>query len=739
MKKPLSLIILCLLNTVFEASMAIAVTSTQRLELKADHFTMADGLISNTVRSIIQDSIGYLWFGTTNGYSRYDGYDFIPYADSLVSPDMHNQKIVAYTQDGTRWLAVFGEGLHITNAQTGLDVFYQAGKDSPIISNNIKAIYADRSGSIWIGYEFYGLTHLRPGRPTGFHYWPMTEDQSGDGNTIRMADRIGEHLYIGNRNKTLYCFHANDTTFLSPTRTYSAVSHPYCVMEDEAGRLQLIGTRAGGIETVMDNSTETHQAERDNTIADDHIYSMHRDQQGRLWIGTFGGGLDLRNGSNDYRHFLQCDNDTRHIRDIVEEPSGRLWVSTGAGLYSFLPDELLADTTAYLRYNHANGALPGDKTRTLFIDSHQRLFVSVAGEGFVTADLTQSPITFQSWHPMSGAGALPIVQAFAEDLHGNIWVGTEHGLARFEPETGTFRNYFPSRQLAGNVFEEQTGVTLPNGLILFGSHQGLMSFDPDQLTVDELAPTVHLTALNTSDADVQMRFTSFNYAPLSADRFSYRLEGYDRQWSEPSVDNTATYKHLAPGHYVLSVRAISASGIEGEVQQFAFILPTPWYRTWWAWMLYLLILASIVYYIVRLNQEQERLRKRLMLDDQVKKEEPTASVLTPEDQQFRQRIDQIIEEELDNADFTVEDFASKMSMGRTLFFRRIKEVTGYSPKEYLRITRMNRAAQLLVSSGKNVSEVAYSVGMSDPLYFSKCFKQQFGVAPSVYAKNDGNS
>lgn len=77
-----------------------------------------------------------------------------------------------------------------------------------------------------------------------------------------------------------------------------------------------------------------------------------------------------------------------------------------------------------------------------------------------------------------------------------------------------------------------------------------------------------------------------------------------------------------------------------------------------------------------------------------------------------------------------------MGMGRTIFYRKVRGVTGYSPNKYLRIIRLKKAAELLREGTLSVSEVCYKVGMNDPYYFSQCFKQQFGMSPSAYLHKD---
>jgi signal transduction histidine kinase/ligand-binding sensor domain-containing protein/DNA-binding response OmpR family regulator len=135
--------------------------------------------------------------------------------------------------------------------------------------------------------------------------------------------------------------------------------------------------------------------------------------------------------------------------------------------------------------------------------------------------------------------------------------------------------------------------------------------------------------------------------------------------------------------------------------------------------------------IIRIIEQREKIRKRFANDPgffAVHISENEA------DQQFLEKINMIIEKNLDNAQFSVDDFALAMKMGRTLFYKKVKGLSGYSPNEYIRLVRVKKAAELLNTGEYTVAEVAYKVGMNDPFYFSKCFKAQFGVPPSVHLK-----
>ncbi|MDR2804976.1 MAG: response regulator [Dysgonamonadaceae bacterium] len=133
--------------------------------------------------------------------------------------------------------------------------------------------------------------------------------------------------------------------------------------------------------------------------------------------------------------------------------------------------------------------------------------------------------------------------------------------------------------------------------------------------------------------------------------------------------------------------------------------------------------------IIKMIEQREKLRHKFTQEPGIIR---TTICTTDHDNEFIKKINRIIEENLGNPDFSSDTFAQYVNLGRTTFYKKIKGITGYSPKEYIRILRLKKAAELLSSSEMHISEIAYSVGFIDPLYFSRCFKKQFGVMPSLF-------
>ena len=131
----------------------------------------------------------------------------------------------------------------------------------------------------------------------------------------------------------------------------------------------------------------------------------------------------------------------------------------------------------------------------------------------------------------------------------------------------------------------------------------------------------------------------------------------------------------------------------------------------------------------QLIKQREKLRKKFSDDPGM----ITPAICTSEkDKQFADKLQAILEEQISNSEFAVDDLASVMGLGRSTFYRKVRGITGYSPNEYMRIIRMKKAAELLLENRYTVAEVSYKIGIEDPFYFSKCFKQKMGMTPTEY-------
>jgi AraC-like DNA-binding protein len=138
--------------------------------------------------------------------------------------------------------------------------------------------------------------------------------------------------------------------------------------------------------------------------------------------------------------------------------------------------------------------------------------------------------------------------------------------------------------------------------------------------------------------------------------------------------------------------------------------------------------------IVKLIEQREKLQRK---SEQEPGESRYLLYCTEQDRVFMDNISRLIEQNIENGDFSVDDLARSTGTGRTNFYKKVKGLTGHSPNEYIRIIRMKKAAELLTTTNLNISEISYKVGFNSPLYFGKCFKEQFGKSPSQFQKETG--
>lgn len=126
------------------------------------------------------------------------------------------------------------------------------------------------------------------------------------------------------------------------------------------------------------------------------------------------------------------------------------------------------------------------------------------------------------------------------------------------------------------------------------------------------------------------------------------------------------------------------------------------------------------------------LAKGKQLPDRQQELTPSQPQITPFDEEFMQQVMEYMEEQMDNSELTIDDFANKLLLSRTVFYRKLKSIVGLTPVDFIRDIRIKRAVQLIDSGRFNISQVAYMTGFNDPKYFSKCFKKQMGVTPTEY-------
>ena len=266
----------------------------------------------------------------------------------------------------------------------------------------------------------------------------------------------------------------------------------------------------------------------------------------------------------------------------------------------------------------------------LFLDSSGDLWLGTVANGLIRhsrKDNTTSPV--------DGAPC-PDICSIEEDRQGNIWVATMNGLGKYDRTVGAFVNYFEADGIGGNQFSERASCILPDGTLVFGGNHGLTWFNPLDVPQKRSVPLVFqdLKIHNTlvapgedspirtelrEEPDIILRddqdafsisFAALDYSEHERTHYFYMMEGYDHDWVDAGDNHEAYYSNLPAGKYHFRVRITNnnQSIVETEKSLTVRVLP-PWYKTWWAWILYALAAAVILGSLWILIRRIRRVRK----------------------------------------------------------------------------------------------------------------------------------
>lgn len=602
---------------------------------------------------VVKDNRNNYWVHNQTGYINYIQKE----SGSVKKIDVRSSKLpyfidyeryhVYHDSRDIIWITTYGNGLFAYNPTTKeLEHFTAtANHTNPIASNYLQYIIEDHSGNLWTSSEYSGISQIEIINKGAAKVYPEGELNIDRANAIRFISHMqDDEVWITTRAGGLYIYD-NKLTKQKSKKYYDINIYSAC--EDSKGNIWL-GTRGKGLQ-VGDDQHYIHQATDTNSLAADPVFCILQDRKQRMWIGTFGGGLDLAVPKKDkyiFRHFFNKTYGQKEIRTICEDRNGWIWVGTSEGVFVFDPDRIIKDPNDFYQYNLDNHALKSNEIKSIIQDKKGRIWIAESGIGFCVANIKNDykDISFTHYTVYDGL-VHSVVQAFIEDDEGNIWVSTEYGISCFNPENKIFNNYFFSNDILGNVYTEGC-AKLKDGRLAFGTNHGLIILNTKQIKNKEKILSVTFTDLKLNGISVRpadmdspltaalaytdaislkyyqssfvIDFSTFDYPISTNTRFSYKLEGYDDDWSIPSTLNFAAYKNLPAGTYYLHVKACSVSGIWSDNEETLEIKVTPpFWATGWAFFVYILIAGIIMYFVYRTIRNINNLRNKIKVEKQL--------------------------------------------------------------------------------------------------------------------------
>lgn len=543
------------------------------------------------VRRLIQSQNGELWIGTESGLFIYH----------LPSRKVENLR-------------------HIS------------GDNFSITDNAIHSVYEDREGGMWLGTYFGGINYYIQSYSLFEKYYPSPQEHSLQGKSISEFCEVDDGtIWIGTEDAGLHTFNPVTKRF---AHGYLPASNIHALMHD---RDKLwIGSFTEGL-FILNLSTKRFKQYKNSPIEgsliNNNVYAIHKDYTGTVWVGTMMG-LCWHDEATDAFIPVQSAEITTQVNDIVEDRWGTLWVATiGGGIYAY---EKNTDTWRHYPTPIAGDASSGRVT-CLVLDQQHRLWAGTEGAGIFRYDRATGTFTGS----LSEDNGLPnnVIYRLVEDLNGHIWGSTNSGLFKLDTKDGSIAIFTHANGLLGDQFNYKSGFRSHTGKLFFGGIKGFVAFAPYTMWVNEVPPPVVINSIQFSDTELvgvseveipqHVSLFSINFAALSfvsprRNQYAYMLADKDKEWIFADGQTKVTYSNLPPGDYVFRVKASNSDGVwneQGASLQIR-VLP-PFYRTTWAYGLYLLLFSLATYGVVRyfIRRIQKRNMRMLQTISQRKENE----------------------------------------------------------------------------------------------------------------------
>ena len=468
----------------------------QTARIRFDRLSTEHGLPQSTISCIAQDQMGFMWFGTQDGLSRYDGYRFLNYRylpDQTGSLSNNDIGSLLVDRKGRLWVGTRGGGLNLFHGETqSFSLFkHQPGRRTSLASNIINCHFQDRQGNHWVGTQ-KGLNRFDPDTATfekvidksgilaAIPVWSLLEDEEGNlwigtrGKGLFLLEKGAEmatplHLenqvFLSHEEKEIrsLCQDRAGTVWVGTTyglhwidpkaqmsKTYQGPELPesvYAIFEDREGTLWVGSGRRGLFRLDRDQNRliRIHNDHADqHSLSNDAVLSIFQDRGGLVWIGTYRGGLNkFDRRKNFFRHFpipnKASANPIHHnIRAFLEDEGGNIWLgSPNGGLGHFNRSD-----GSYQPVKYMDGDIPANydrPVRSLHQDDAGIVWIGTLTEGLDRYDPDSRKLRHYRHDPQNlGSLSDDQVWPITSDANGNLWVGTRAGLNRLSSGSESF-------------------------------------------------------------------------------------------------------------------------------------------------------------------------------------------------------------------------------------------------------------------------------------------------------------
>lgn len=522
------------------------------------------------------------------------------------------------------------------------------GNTRRLPTNSIQTIYADDLGLIWIGTLDNGVFTLDNNNKK----FQTMEVSSGntlfENKDVRgFAEDLHGNIWVASYGIGLAKISRGSNELKNAHEVNRRITNKNItsIICDRKGDLW-VGTAGKGVFriNVVTNQLENYALTSDG-FGNNQVFCLYEDKGGTVWAGTWGSGLFYfdknANGFVSRTEYDQPNHipNTAYISDMLEDSEGTFWVGTLYGLYELRKQAERSFTYSLHLPGNEEGSIAGSQVQAITEDGNKNVWVGTT-EGLSMKTMGSS--RFASYGMATGKPANSI-RSLLTDHHDNVWIGGNNGISKFDPVAKTFINYTREDGLKSNNFHRKAALASTGGKFFFGGTNGFDSFFPDSVSTTTTRAKVVLSDLKinnqsvrpavngsplkkhislTSDLELSydqrsfvIDFVALDYRRASGYNYCYKLEGFDEDWNCSGTSHSATYTNIDPGEYVFLVKTANRDGVWMDTPlRLEITIQQVFWKTWWAYSIYITIIILLVYLVVKIRIERLKLKNEIRFE-----------------------------------------------------------------------------------------------------------------------------
>jgi len=582
-------------------------------------------LPTNHIVSVYIDRYGEAWIESmADGVTHFD-----PFGGTVKHYKMNVDKtnpnvllpsfVIFEDVNDILWVCPRGGGFSRYNRiDRRLEYFFnEPGSDDRRFPNLIHSAMSDNQGNLWMCTITRGIEKISF-FPNQFRVIsPKQVTSSHSENEVRaIFEDNNRYLWAATRDGRVYLFDPEHKMvgFLRDNGTFSSGEAfnalIYVITQDRKGNIWM-GSKGRGLFRLEPTGSSSpccyritgfrHDDDDPWSLSHDNVYSIYEDPAGRIWVGTFNGGLNYISDENGRLRFINSYNrlknypysNHKRVRYITSDHNDRIWVGTTSGLVIFdrnFTDPAEAQFLTCFFDPMSETSLANNDVHYIYCSPSDEIYVATFGGGLnrvINGGSGNEIPAFKSYTVKTGAPD-DVILSIVDDLEGNLWLSSERGILKFNTRNESFEIYSEQSGVEKRYFSEATGLRTADNEIMFGFDNGIYRFNPSQVRKVNYVPPLVFTRMTVSGTDIHtaggalsadtenaslvlelshnqkslnIEYAALDYRNPKTIQYAHMLQGVDPDWIIGRGQRSASYTNLGPGEYTFSVRSTNSDGI----------------------------------------------------------------------------------------------------------------------------------------------------------------------------------